>query len=290
MRLVTFSRDGAPAPGVLHAGVVVDLAAAMSAPPGSVQELLVAGADALGSAARAADAAPASARRPLEATALLPPVHDPGKVLCLGLNYAEHAAESGHEPPEHPAIFMRCWTSLVGHGGPIVRPRLSPELDYEGELAVVIGRRARHVTEADALDHVAGYACFDDASVREVQYWTGQWTLGKNFDSTGGFGPALVTADELPPGAAGLRIRTRVEGETLQDGNTSDMIFPVPRIVALLSEVCTLEPGDVIITGTPSGVGKARTPPRWLRPGEVVEVEIEGIGTLRNRVVDEGEA
>ncbi len=290
MRIVTFEREGATAVGVAAEGGVVDLAAVMDAPPSSVKALLAAGPGSLREAARAAEAAPESLRTPLEDLSLLPPVPEPGKVLGLGLNYAEHAAESGHEPPAHPAIFIRSRTTLVGHGQPIVRPRLSPQLDYEGELAIVIGQPAHHVPEERALDHVAGYACFDDASVRDVQYWTGQWTLGKNFDSTGGFGPALVTADELPPGAAGLRITTRVDGETLQDGNTADMLFTVPRIVSLLSEVCTLEPGDVIITGTPSGVGKARTPPRWLVPGEVVEVEIQGIGALRNPVVDEEEA
>jgi 2-keto-4-pentenoate hydratase/2-oxohepta-3-ene-1,7-dioic acid hydratase in catechol pathway len=287
VRLVTFAGPDEPAVGALRGDHVVDLRTVMSEPPASVREILAAGAAALDRVERAASEAPEEALHPLETLTLLPPVPDPGKVLCLGLNYAEHAAESGHEPPAHPAIFMRSRTSLVGHGGPLVRPRLSEQLDYEGELAVVIGRSARHVSEEDALDHVAGYAPFDDGSVREVQYWTAQWTLGKNFDSTGGFGPALVTADEVPPGAAGLRIRTRVDGETLQDGDTADMLFTVPRIVSLLSDVCTLEPGDVIITGTPSGVGKARTPPRWLRPGEVVEVEIEGLGVLRNRVGEE---
>ncbi len=287
MRLVTFAGENGPAVGVLRGNDVVELQVAMPRAPGSVRELLAAGTAAMERAGRAAADAPEAARHPLESLTLLPPVHDPGKVLGLGLNYAEHAAESGHEPPAHPAIFMRGRTSLVGHGGPLVRPRLSEQRDYEGELAIVIGRSARHVPEERALEHVAGYAPFLDGSVREVQYWTGQWTLGKNFDSTGGFGPALVTADEVPPGADGLRIRTRVDGETLQDGNTADMLFKVPRIVSLLSEVCTLEPGDVIITGTPSGVGKARTPPRWLRPGEVVEVEIEELGTLRNPVAEE---
>jgi 2-keto-4-pentenoate hydratase/2-oxohepta-3-ene-1,7-dioic acid hydratase in catechol pathway len=287
MRLVTFAGPDGPAVGVLRGEDVMDLGSVMAAPPASVRELLAAGAEALDRAERAAAEAPRAALHSMESLTLLPPIHDPGKVLCLGLNYAEHAAESGHEPPAHPAIFMRSRTSLVGHGGPLIRPRLSEQLDYEGELAVVIGRSARHVSEEAALEHVAGYAPFIDGSVREVQYWTRQWTLGKNFDSTGAFGPALVTADEVPSGADGLRIRTRVDGETLQDGNTADMLFKVPRIVSLLSGVCTLEPGDVIITGTPSGVGKARTPPRWLRPGEVVEVEIEGLGVLRNPVVEE---
>ncbi|HKK27132.1 MAG TPA: fumarylacetoacetate hydrolase family protein [Gemmatimonadota bacterium] len=289
MRLVTFDRQGLPAVGVLTAeGEVVDLGFVMDRPPRSVRALLAGGEEALEAVRRAAADAPETARSDLGSVGLLPPVHDPGKVLCLGLNYAAHAAESGHEPPEHPAVFMRSRTSLVGHGRPILRPRLSRQLDFEGELAVVIGRTARHVPEEEALAHVAGYACFDDASVRDVQYWTGQWTLGKNFDATGGFGPCLTTADEVPPGAAGLRITTRVDGRVMQDATTSDMLFSVPVIVSLLSEICTLEPGDVIVTGTPPGVGKARTPPVWLEPGNVVEVEIEGVGLLMNRVADEG--
>lgn len=287
MKLVTFERGAETAVGVLEDGEVTDLGLAAPDLPGTVRDLLAAGPTALERASRAASSA--ERRHPLEKLTLLPPVPDPGKVICLGLNYAEHAAESGHEPPEHPTVFLRSRTSLVGHGSPIVRPRLSDQLDFEGELAVLIGRRAHHVSEREALAHVAGYACFNDASVRDVQYWTSQWTLGKNFDRTGSFGPALVTADELPPGAAGLRIRTRLDGRVVQDATTADMIFPVARIVSLLSEVCTLEPGDTLITGTPSGVGKARTPPLWLRPGDVVEVEIEGVGTLRNPLVDEDE-
>jgi 2-keto-4-pentenoate hydratase/2-oxohepta-3-ene-1,7-dioic acid hydratase in catechol pathway len=221
-----------------------------------------------------------------DAVRLLPPVSRPGKILCIGLNYHDHARETGHQPPAYPAVFMRGATSLVGPGAVLVRPRVSEQFDYEAELAVVIGRTARGISESDALDCVAGYSCFNDASLRDYQRKSQQWTMGKNFDATGAFGPDLVTPDELPAGASGLRVVTRVNGEILQDGNTADMIFSVPRIIAILAEVMTLEPGDVIITGTPAGVGTSRTPPRYLRDGDVCEVEIEGIGVLSNPVVD----
>jgi 2-keto-4-pentenoate hydratase/2-oxohepta-3-ene-1,7-dioic acid hydratase in catechol pathway len=182
---------------------------------------------------------------------------------------------------------MRCTTSLVGHDAPIVRPQCSVQLDYEAELAVVIGRRGRHVREADALEYVAGYACFNDASVRDYQRKTTQWTMGKNFDATGAFGPWFVSADELPPGAAGLAIRSRLNGEVMQNANTSDMLFPVAETIAILTEAMTLEPGDVIATGTPAGVGHARKPPVWMKHGDRIEVEIEAVGVLRNPIQDE---
>jgi 2-keto-4-pentenoate hydratase/2-oxohepta-3-ene-1,7-dioic acid hydratase in catechol pathway len=217
---------------------------------------------------------------------LLPPIPVPGKVICLGLNYAAHAKEGGNVIPDYPALFLRATTSLVAHGQPILRPACSDKLDYEAELAIIIGRRAKNVAEADALPYIAGYACFNDGSVRDYQRKSTQWTAGKNFDATGGFGPDLVTADALPPGAYGLRVVTRLNGETLQDGNTSDMIFSVPRTLAILSAAMTLEPGDVIITGTPAGVGYARKPPIYMKAGDVCEIEIEGMGTLRNPIAD----
>ena len=217
---------------------------------------------------------------------LLPVVPRPGKIICIGLNYRDHAIEGGNPIPDYPAVFMRGTTSLVAHGAPILRPPVSEKLDYEAELAVVIGRAATRVAAARALDHVAGYACFNDGSVRDYQRKSTQWTMGKNFDRTGGFGPELVTADELPAGARGLRITSRVNGETMQDGNTADMIFDVPTLIEILSAVMTLEPGDVIATGTPAGVGYARKPPLFLKPGDVCEVTIDGIGTLRNPIKD----
>jgi 2-keto-4-pentenoate hydratase/2-oxohepta-3-ene-1,7-dioic acid hydratase in catechol pathway len=224
---------------------------------------------------------------PFAEVELLPVVPRPGKVVCLGLNYAEHAKEGGFQVPEYPVLFLRVSTSLVGAGAPIVRPQCSVTLDYEAELAIIIGRGGRHISAADALAHVGGYTLFNDASVREFQRRTAQWTPGKNFDHTGALGPELVTPDQLPPGAKGLRIQSRLNGTVLQDANTDDMIFDVARIIAIVSQVMTLETGDVIPTGTPSGVGHARKPPLWMKHGDVCEVEIEGIGILRNPVRDE---
>jgi 2-keto-4-pentenoate hydratase/2-oxohepta-3-ene-1,7-dioic acid hydratase in catechol pathway len=214
------------------------------------------------------------------------PIARPGKVVCIGLNYALHAKEGGNPIPDYPAVFLRVQTSLVGPDQPMLRPPCSSKLDYEAELAIIVGKRARNVPEATALDHVAAYSLFNDGSLRDYQRKSTQWTMGKNFDATGAFGPELVSADELPPGAAPLRITARVDGQTVQDSTTGDMIFPVARIISIVSEVMTLEPGDVIATGTPSGVGYARTPPLFLAPGMTVEVEVEGIGVLRNTVAD----
>jgi 2-keto-4-pentenoate hydratase/2-oxohepta-3-ene-1,7-dioic acid hydratase in catechol pathway len=287
MRLVSFDREGRPALGLRLGEAVVALARLPGPCPAEMPALLALGPGYLQELAARAAAASPEARLPLHGLRLLPPVPRPGKVICIGLNYAEHAREGGNPIPDYPAVFLRAATSLAGPGGPLLRPAISPHLDYEAELAVIIGRRARHVPEARALEHVAGYACFNDGSVRDYQRKSTQWTMGKNFDATGGFGPELVTAEELPPGAAGLRIQARVNGRVLQDSTTADMIFPVARLVALLSEAMTLEPGDVIATGTPPGVGYARKPPVWLAPGDLCEVEIEGIGTLRNPIAAE---
>lgn len=214
----------------------------------------------------------------------LPPIPRPGKIICIGLNYADHSRESGFEPPAYPAVFARYASSLIAHNDPILSPMESDKLDYEGELAVVIGRPGRRIPEARALEHVAGYAPFNDASLRDFQMRSTQWTMGKTFDGTGAFGPELVTPDELPPGAAGLRLETRLNGEVVQSASTGDLIFGVARLIALLSEVMTLAPGDVIVSGTPAGIGAARTPALWMRPGDVVEVEIEGVGRLSNPI------
>jgi 2-keto-4-pentenoate hydratase/2-oxohepta-3-ene-1,7-dioic acid hydratase in catechol pathway len=216
------------------------------------------------------------------------PIARPGKVICIGLNYALHAKEGGNPIPDYPAVFLRVQSSLVGPDAPMLRPGCSTKFDYEAELAVVIGRTARCVKEADALKHVGAYSLFNDGSIRDYQRKSTQWTMGKNFDATGAFGPELVTPDELPPGAAPLRISARVNGMTVQDSTTGDMIFPVARCIAILSEVMTLEPGDVIATGTPSGVGYARKPdPLFLAPGMTMEIEVEGIGVLRNSIADD---
>lgn len=219
----------------------------------------------------------------------LPPLSRPPKIICIGLNYADHTKESKYEQPDYPTIFLRVATSLVAHGHPMVRPAVqdSEGLDFEGEIAAVLGKGGRHIRKEDALACVAGYALFNDGSVREYQFKSPQWTVGKNFDGTGAFGPDLVTADELPPGAKGLRLETRLNGEVVQSANTDDMVFDVASLISIVSQAITLEPGDVIVTGTPSGIGWARTPKLLMKHGDVCEVSVEGIGTLRNSIVDE---
>ena len=215
---------------------------------------------------------------------LLAPVPRPGKVICIGLNYRDHAAEGGNPVPDYPSIFLRGPTSLAGPTSPIILPACSDKLDFEAELGVVIGKVATNIRD-NQLDYVAGYCCFNDATLRDYQRKTSQWTVGKNFDLTGAFSAELVTPDELPAGASGLRITSRLNGEIMQDGNTGDMIFDVAKLITILSEAMTLEPGDVIATGTPAGVGYARKPPVFMSEGDLIEVQIEGIGTLANTVL-----
>ena len=212
------------------------------------------------------------------------PVAAPGKILCLGLNYMDHIAEGPFEKQSFPAIFMRSPTSLVAAGKPILAPNISNTMDYEAELAVIIGQKCKHLTSHNALDVIAGYSCFNDGSVREYQRHTIQWTMGKNFDQTGPFGPLLVTPDELPAAADGLRIECRLNGRTVQSSNTDMMIFKVVETLVYITEAMTLEAGDILVMGTPSGVGHGRTPPLWMQDGDVVEVEIEKIGLLSNPV------
>lgn len=287
MRLLSFQDAGRIAAGVRIGDQVVPVAA-LSGFPDDTLALLRAGGDTLARLGAAAAAAPSATHRPLSGLKLAMPIARPGKVVCIGLNYALHAKEGGNPIPDYPAVFLRVQTSLTGPDQPMLRPKgASEKLDYEAELAIIIGSRARCVTEARALDHVAGYSLFNDGSVRDYQRKSTQWTMGKNFDRTGAFGPEIVTADELPPGAAPLRIMARVDGQTVQDSTTGDMIFSVARCIAILSEAMTLEPGDVIATGTPSGVGYARKPPLFLAPGMRMEVEVEGIGVLRNTIEDD---
>jgi 2-keto-4-pentenoate hydratase/2-oxohepta-3-ene-1,7-dioic acid hydratase in catechol pathway len=217
----------------------------------------------------------------------LPPLSAPGKIICVGLNYVDHSLESGFTPPDYPTIFARFTSSLVGAGAPLVRPKVSIQLDYEGEMVAVIGKGGRHISEERALDHVIGYSIFNDASVRDYQKKAPQWTIGKNFDGTGAFGPYLVIADELPRGGKGLRIQTRLNGKVVQDASTDDMVFSVAKLISILSVAITLSPGDIIVSGTPAGVGMARTPPLFMKQGDVCEIEIEKIGLLRNEVKDE---
>ena len=286
MRFTTYLLNGQPRLAVVDAGSIIDLANARPGVPSDLRAALEAGTD-LMAEGRAAIASNAP-RLSLAAQSLAPLVPEPGKTICLGLNYFDHAKEGGRDKPEYPWFFYRGKSSLMGHGQPGLLPKVSTRFDYEAELAVVIGKRVpRHTPRADALKHVFGYTCFNDMSVRDYQKRTPQWTIGKNFDATGGFGPVLVTADELAPGATGLRIQSRLNGQIMQDANTSDMIFAVDETIALLAECMTLEPGDAIIMGTPAGVGQARTPPVWMKAGDTVEIEIEQIGVLRNPIVAE---
>jgi 2-keto-4-pentenoate hydratase/2-oxohepta-3-ene-1,7-dioic acid hydratase in catechol pathway len=265
---------------------VIDLNAAQPQVPPGLRAALAAGVD-LGAAAAAAIASNAP-RLPLAGLPLAPLVPEPGKIICLGLNYFDHAKEGGREKPEYPWFFFRGASSLIAAGAPGIVPKVSTRFDYEAELALVIGRRvARHVSQDDAPGHVFGYTCFNDMSVRDYQKRTPQWTIGKNFDGTGGFGPVLVTADALPYAASGLKIEGRLNGQVMQSANTADMIWGVAETIALLSNVLTLEPGDVIVMGTPAGVGQARTPPVWMKAGDRFDVEIERIGTLTNPIHDE---
>lgn len=277
MRLVTYSRNGRTGIALKRDDGWADL--------GHIDpHEVVTGSAEFHARAQAAEKAP---RIELSSVDVLPPVPKPGKIICVGLNYSDHTAESPYEQPEYPTVFPRFATSLIADGAPIIRPRQSHELDYEGELAVVIGKAARHVSRENALSHVAGYSLFNDASIRDYQFKTPQWTVGKNFDGTGPFGPMLVTPEELPEGATGLAVETRLNGEVVQSGNTSDMLYGPADLISIISEAITLEPGDVIATGTPAGIGWARDPKLFMKPGDVVEIEIEGIGVLRNPVVDE---
>lgn len=285
MQFTTFMQGGQARLGLVLGQEVIDLNAANPQVPADLRQALRAGVD-LAAAARAAQASSAPRLRLSDLT-FAPLVPEPGKVICLGLNYYDHAKEGGREKPVYPWFFWRGTSSLLAPGAQALRPKVSDKFDYEAELAVVIGKTTRHATMENALDAVFGYTCFNDISVRDYQKKTPQWSIGKNFDRTGGFGPVLVTADELPPGAAGLRIQSRLNGQVMQDADTTDMIWGVAETIKLLSECVTLEPGDVIAMGTPAGVGQARTPPVWMKHGDTIEIEIERIGVLRNTVVDE---
>jgi 2-keto-4-pentenoate hydratase/2-oxohepta-3-ene-1,7-dioic acid hydratase in catechol pathway len=230
---------------------------------------------------------PAAVIQSIQGVNFIPLVDRPGKIICLGLNYADHAAEGGHARPEYPAFFMRGPSSLAAHLQPLIRPKVSDKFDYEAELAFVVGKTARHLTAANALEHVAGYSAFNDGSLRDYQRKSTQWTIGKNFDTTGGFGPWLVTPDELPPAADGLRIQSRLNGQIMQDANTKNFLWGIVETLVLITECMTLEPGDVVITGTPAGVGYARKPPVFMKAGDTIEIDIEGVGVLSNPIADE---
>lgn len=279
MRLVSFEREGKAALGVREGDQIRLIGYE------TLESVLAQGINLIEYASRNAT----HERVPATGTKFLPPLSHPPKIICVGLNFSDHTAESKYEQPDYPTLFLRVATSLVGHEQPMIRPGVtdSDGLDYEGEIAVVLGKGGRHINQADALSHVAGYSVFNDGSVREYQFKTPQWTVGKNFDRTGAFGPDLVTADELPPGAKGLRLETRLNGHVVQSASTDEMVFDVASLISIISEAITLEPGDVIVSGTPSGIGWARNPRILMKAGDVCEVSVEQIGTLRNVIADE---
>lgn len=289
MKILGFETNEGLRLGVVEGDSVVDLQAVDSKLPSNLAEVLRTNNGDLKPLADLAKKAPASAKKPLESIKHALPVARPGKVICLGLNYMEHVKEGMNRDnvPKFPTIFMRCLTSLVAHGKPIVRPKVSETLDYEAEMVVVIGKRVRHLTMENAYSCIAGYSCFNEGSVREFQRKTTQWDMGKNFDNSGGFGPWMVTADEVPPGGKGLKIQTRLNGQTMQSDNTDNMMFPVAETLVYVTQGMTLEPGDIIVTGTPSGVGFARKPPVWMKNGDTCEIDIEGVGVLSNPIADE---
>lgn len=281
MRFMSFELDGRRGVAVQDGDGFRGLLDGEAGYPGSLDEIARKGAEGYAAAAKALSGGravdPAQVR-------VLPPLTQSSKIICVGLNYVDHSAEAGMEVPTYPTLFARFASGLIGDGEALVLPRLSDQFDYEGEMVAVIGKPGRDISLDAALDHVAAYSVFNDGSIRDYQFKAPQWTPGKNFDGTGAFGPVLVTAEELPPGASGLRITTRLNGEIVQDANTSDMVFNVAQLVHTLSAFMTLEAGDVIVTGTPAGVGLARKPPLYMKAGDVCEVEIEGIGLLRNPV------
>lgn len=286
MRLLSFDHNGQATTGIRLGDEVVNLALAAPELPSDIIGLLRAGPSALKAAENAATNAPTSARLPVaEITHLLPITH-PDKNIGLGKNYVKHVIEMGGEAPTFPGMFFRIPDSMVAHNQPIWRPEISSTLDYEGELMVVIGRQGRMIPVEDALSYVAGYSCHNDGSLREYNRIPAAVSSGKNFLHTGGFGPEIVTADELPPGCEGLRLTTHVNGELRQDVNLSDMHWNVAELIHLMSRLFTLYPGDLIGTGTPAGCAAGFKPPKWLVPGDVVDVEIENIGKLTNGIID----
>jgi len=281
MKLVSFIKpDGETSYGVINGEGVVDLASRLE---GALTLRQFLHTDALVGAAALATEPPDFA---LSDIIFAPVIPNPNKVICIGLNYAEHVRETGRTITERPAMFPRFSGCQVGHLQPMIRPSVSEEFDYEGELAVIIGTEGRHIKAENALAHVAGYACYNDGSIRDWQRHTSQFMAGKNFVGTGSFGPWMVTADEIPDPSK-LTLETRLNGKVVQHSGTDQMITPVPQLIAYISTILPLLPGDVIVTGTPAGVGMKRTPPLWLKPGDVVEVEISKIGVLRNEIIAE---
>ena len=279
MKLASFLLDGKR-----RAGVLTDKGLAVFEVDGDIGDLLrketdLAGFEALlAKSSRTVDAA---------SVTFVQPSAEPRKIFCVGLNYADHTAESPYEQPNYPTVFLRVATATTGHGASIALPAVSEQLDYEGEMIAVIGKGGKHISKERAHEHVFGYAVGNEVSVREYQFKSPQWTIGKNFDGTGAWGPYIVTADALPPGGKGLKLEVRLNGKTVQSSNTEHMIFDVATIIATISEAITLQAGDIIFTGTPAGVGLGHKPPLWMKDGDKVEVEIERIGLLQNTIAKE---
>ena len=282
MKLVSFKAAGRTSYGIVRDDRVIDLGAHCGERWPTLRALLAA--DALDEAERLAAELPAELE--LATLTLAPIIPDPDKIICVGLNYRDHVAETGRTETANPALFARFAGSQVGHLQPMIRPKVSDRFDYEGELAVIIGRGGRHIAAGNALHHVAGYACYNEGSVRDWQAHTSQFLAGKTFAGTGAFGPVMVTADDIPDPAV-LTLETRLNGKVVQHTTTDLMITPIPQLIAYISTILPLVPGDVIVSGTPGGVGSKRTPPLWMQPGDTVEVEISGIGILRNPVIAE---
>jgi 2-keto-4-pentenoate hydratase/2-oxohepta-3-ene-1,7-dioic acid hydratase in catechol pathway len=280
MRFVTFKTGSGLTWGLVEGAAILDLGAVIGEAIPDVRAALSVSPDIL------LKAMPSARRYVDSEIELLPVIPNPGKVLCVGHNYETHRKETGREKTAYPSIFVRFPDSQVGHLQPLIRPRVSTMFDYEGELAVIIGKAGRAISESDAMEYVAGYSCYNDASVRDWQWHTNQFTPGKTFPGTGAFGPWLVTREEVNDPAT-LRVTTRLNGTIVQDQPTADLIFPVPTLISYISTFTPLAAGDVIVTGTPGGVGAKRQPPLWLKPGDIVEVTIEGVGQLSNPVADE---
>lgn len=285
MRLVSFERNGRPSFGVVVDDGIVDASTRLAGEPRGLRAALAGG-----SLPLLARLAVMQADFPLSDVTLAPTIPDPAaKLLCVGINYLPHIKEMGRERPDRPVLFVRFGDSIVGHGQPLQKPRESEQFDFEGELAVVIGKRARRVSKDRALEYVAGYSCFNDGSVRDFQRHSQQFTPGKNFHASGSFGPWLVTTDEIADPRK-LTLTTRLNGAVMQHESVGELCFDVPQLIEYCSTWTQLEPGDVIVTGTPGGVGAGRKPPVWMQPGDTIEVEISGIGTLRNSVIADAAA
>jgi acylpyruvate hydrolase len=288
MKIVGFEAAGLRL-GIIEGDQVIDLQAVDADLPADLGTVLAKTGGDLKPLGELAKKASASARRPLNGLTFALPVARPGKIICLGLNYLDHVKEGRYADnvPKFPTLFMRGLNSVVPHLASLIRPRLSETFDYEAEMVAIVGKRAKHMTRENAVSCIAGYSCFNEGSIREFQRHTTQWHMGKNFDRSGSFGPWMVSADELPAGGKGLKIESRVNGKVMQSDNTANMMFPVVETIAYVTQGITLEPGDLLVTGTPSGVAHARKPPAWMRHGDVCEIEIEGIGILRNPIEDE---